>query len=63
MLRSLLTALLLISLSTLSVPAQQTKRNPESHPLRLLQSRLNHRKMRPAASNAKIASAWKKRFS
>jgi hypothetical protein len=32
MLRSLLTALLLVSLSTLSVPAQQTKRNPEEQP-------------------------------
>ena len=32
MLRSILIALLLVSLSTLSVPAQQTKRNPEEQP-------------------------------
>ena len=32
MLRSILAALLLVSLSTFSVPAQQTKRNPEEQP-------------------------------
>jgi hypothetical protein len=32
MLRSIPAALLLVSLSTFSVPAQQTKRNPEEQP-------------------------------
>ena len=35
MLRSILTALLLVSLPTLSVPAQQTKRNPEEQPRKI----------------------------
>lgn len=32
MLRSILTALLLVSLATFSVPTLQTKRNPEEQP-------------------------------